>query len=169
MRSDRKLYNESFNVELDTLLTIYANIYQKVYHGGDLNGVCCIQLVENQEEIMKKVKEICERCLNGNTSDLAFTEEEMRNKLTQFSKLFESLDTTVAMLRIIAPTDEECKKTEKAIHILEKIWMDMDFSITPKVHILFNHAAEQQKMLEGLGDKGEGFVELAHQKRLCLD
>ena len=40
----------------------------------------------------------------------------------------------------------------------------MGFSVTPKAHILFNHTVAQYRTLQGLVDKGEDFVEKAHQQ-----
>ena len=79
------------------------------------------------------------------------------------------MDTAFAYLRTVAPTDDEYVQTEISLSILEQLWFQVGLSETPKAHILFNHAASQQKLLEGLGDKGEDFVELAHQQGLQLE
>ena len=79
------------------------------------------------------------------------------------------MDTAFDYLRTIAPTDDKYVQTEISLSILEKLWVQVGLSKSPKAHILFNPAATQQKLFEGLGEKGEDFVELAHQQRLRLE
>ena len=160
---------DGFNVELDGLLKRYGKIYRAAYHGGDLNGVCCLRLVENQQEIIEKIREMCERRRNQRTNGQPCSIDKLDGKITLYSQLFESIDTAFAYLRTVAPTDDEYVQTEISLSILEQLWFQVGLSETPKAHILFNHAASQQKLLEGLGDKGEDFVELAHQQGLRLE
>lgn len=44
----------------------------------------------------------------------------------------------------------------------------MAFSVTPIAHILFEHSSGQFQSFQGLVDKGEDFVENAHQQGMCL-
>jgi hypothetical protein len=56
------------------------------------------------------------------------------------------------------------KKLEETIDAAAVIWKELDVSCTPKPHGLFDgHSLEQHKRLNGIGDKGEDFVEKGHQ------
>jgi len=44
-----------------------------------------------------------------------------------------------------------------------KHWRHMKLSISPKVHIFEDHAAELQRKHGGVAYKSEDFVELSHQ------
>jgi hypothetical protein len=53
---------------------------------------------------------------------------------------------------------------EKRIDVANALWKKLGISCTPKAHGLFDgHALEQHKRLQGIGDKGEDFVEKGHQ------
>jgi hypothetical protein len=53
---------------------------------------------------------------------------------------------------------------EKAIDVANTLWKKLAISCTPKAHGLFDgHALEQHKRSQGIGDKGEDFVEKGHQ------
>jgi hypothetical protein len=50
------------------------------------------------------------------------------------------------------------------IDVVNALWKTLRISCTPKAHGLFDgHALEQHKRLQGIGDKGEDFVEKGHQ------
>ena len=85
MRAGRKLDQDGFDVELDGLLKTYGKIYQTAYHGGDLNGVCCLRLVENQQEIIEKIREMCERRRNQRTNGQPCSVDKLDDKLTLYS------------------------------------------------------------------------------------
>ena len=93
---------------------------------------------------------------------------ELETKLVSFANLFQALDITLSRLRIKFSTDDEYDGLQSAIRVLRRIWTKMEFSITPKAHILFEHSAIQFRSFEGLVDKGEDFVEKAHQQGMRL-
>ena len=66
----------------------------------------------------------------------------MITKLNQFSKPFQEIDTTFASICIIAPTDEELFFTNDSTNILQEIWMETNFNLSAKVHILFEYACK---------------------------
>ena len=73
-------------------------------------------------------------------------------------------DFVYSGLRKIAPTKREMEQTRKALE-------SMKFSITTKVHLLFDHAAcEQVRGGGGLGDnKIEDHLKKHHQTQLCCN
>ena len=52
---------------------------------------------------------------------------------------------------------------------MEKRWNDMGLSETPKAHLIFKHAADDQEMFDGLGDKIEDPLEKRHQVQMKID
>ena len=86
MRKERITAEDGFHDELDNILKDSAKIYREAYHGGDLNGVCCLRLVEKQDLIMKEIIEMCQRRRSFLRPHIQpCTEEEMMNKLNQLS------------------------------------------------------------------------------------
>ena len=61
MRKARVKDAVGFEVKVEKILGEEAKIYKEAYHGGTLNGVCCIRLLEKNELIMNRVKSMCER------------------------------------------------------------------------------------------------------------
>ena len=60
LKKDRLGKSNGYEVELEKILGDKAKMYEQAYHGGALDGVCCIQLLENQAEIIDVVREMCE-------------------------------------------------------------------------------------------------------------
>ena len=86
-----------------------------------------------------------------------------------FKLLFECMDVVFAKLRILSPIEKEIKEIKMAIQALEKLWLELDLNITPKMHILTTHTLDQVIRFGGIADKVEDFVEKAHQLGKKLD
>ena len=102
------------------------------------------------------------------THNVPCTQLELDSKLESYADLFQALDVTFSRLRTIYPTDDECDGLDLALRVLKRIWTTMAFSVTPKAHILFEHSSGQFRSFQGLVDKGEDFVEKAHQHGMRL-
>ena len=74
------------------------------------------------------------------------------------------LDLVFSLLRTVAPTANEIAEAERSLKVLQALWLNLGFNITPKAHILFYHTLEQFKNYDGIADKVEDFVEKAHQQ-----
>ena len=61
LRKGRNLDITSFDVELETIFRDLGNIYKQAYHGGDLNDVCCIRLLDSNKRIISTIKTMCEK------------------------------------------------------------------------------------------------------------
>ena len=169
MRKSRLLDNTGFDTELEGILGSIANVYKEAYHGGDLNGVCCIRLLDKQKEVINALKIMCTRRREmPRTHNVPCTLMELDSKLESYADLFQALDVTFSRLRTIYPTDDECDGLDLALRVLKRIWTTMAFSVTPKDHILFEHSSRQFRSFQGLVDKGEDFVEKAHQQGMRL-
>ena len=127
--------------------------------------MCVKRLLNNTHAIMDEVEHISLERLRKERSegDGRCSEDDLTQKLTDCRNIFLVLDKVFALLRTPAPTEDEIKETEHAIHVLKKLWCDMKLNITPKAHVLFCHTLKQLKDYNGIADKVEDFVEKAHQ------
>ena len=97
------------------------------------------------------------------------TDEEVLAVLDDHELLFMLQDRVYSCLRLIDPTEEEMSETREAIKMMEIKWKEMELSETPKAHLIFKHAANDQKEFGGIGDKIEDDVERIHQKQVHYD
>ena len=74
-----------------------------------------------------------------------------------------------AYLRKESPTPKQMLETRSRIKLMESIWIGMDFSLTPKAHAVFAHAADDQQKFGGIGDKVEDPIEKRHQTQAQYD
>ena len=84
-------------------------------------------------------------------------------------RLFQAQDDVYVHLHLIDPTPTEMEETRDHITIMEELWCRMELSVTPKAHMIFVHAADDQVKFGGLGDKIEDPIEKRHQEQLRLD
>lgn len=170
LQKDRLTDEASLDSLLETILVKY-DIKPQAFHGGAMNGVCAKRLLNNAEEIMKKVETFAvERLTKGqHENDKRCSVTDLTEKLQKYTELLLVLDVVIALLRTPAPTDEEILKAQEAILVLEVMWREMELNITPKAHILFCHTIYQFVKYGGIADKVEDFVEKAHQQGKRLD
>ena len=95
--------------------------------------------------------------------------DTIRSKIEVHKKIFQAQDAVYSHLRILHPTTEEKAETRKRIRIMERLWHEMGLSETPKAHLIFKHAADDQDMFGGLGDKVEDPIETRHQEQMQID
>ena len=156
---------------IDDVLKKEGNIYREAYHGGELNGVCVRQFLENSVIIMEEIKVLAinRRNMDDRFYDNRCSIEELRKTLDTYCNLFRVMDLTFSLLRIAAPTKKDIKEAKETIFILDHIWKNLlKISRTPKAHILLNHTLWQYEFYQGIANKCEDFVEKGHQvgKRL---
>ena len=135
--------------------------------------MACRAFLTKEEEIMNDIKEVCheirEEREKENLPFAIISKEELDGLLLLYRETFQLLDATFAGLRIIAPTEEEINFTERAIRLLKHYWVDkLKLSITPKAHMVFEHAINDKgtgdvQKFGGLGDKTDEWGEKWHQ------
>jgi hypothetical protein len=64
---------------------------------------------------------------------------------------------------------EEMLETRERIRLMKILWLRMGLPETPKAHLIFAHAADDQERYGGLGDKIEDPLEKRHQEQLRID
>ena len=147
-------------------------IFFTPYHGRTLTGGAARKILDNVDAIMDELIEVAKIALRKTRqekgSEYVATEEEMIAVLEQHRQLLKAQDLVYAGLRKIDPTNREMEQTRKALGMMERLWVRMEFSKTPKAHLLFDHAADEQVRWGGLGDKIEDPLEKRHQDQKNL-
>ncbi len=157
---------------IERMLDDVAKIKKQSYHGGDFHGVDCIRFLNNSETIMGEVEKMAlERLGERREMKRAFVkDDELVLTIRQHADFFEVLDVVISLLRQPAPTKKEKDHLRKGVEVLKRIWVEeLEMRITPKAHIIFDHAADQYEEFDGIADKVEDFVEKFHQKGIRLD
>ena len=167
------LWNKSIHTKIERILESHGVTIQ-CYHGGSLTGGSILTLLKKHDVIMDDITEVChEYLLNNNhttaESKISVTVEEMEKILNDHRLLFKAQDAVYAHLRLIDPTEEEMIQTVERIKIMKMFWLAMGLSETPKAHLVFEHAADDQRRFGGLGDKIEDPLEKRHQEQMRLD
>ena len=148
-----------------------AKVVPQAFFGGAINGVDCNRLLNCIDEILSEVKEeAVSRMRHDRYKEQGgtVTEDELERKFATYEHIFLVLDVVFALLRKPAPTNGEIRSAEEAIFVLKYLWIQEGISITPKAHVLFDHAIEQYSRVGGIADKAEDFVEKFHQTEKSL-
>ena len=162
---DRRKKGISIHTQVERILEKHGVTIQS-FHGGSLTGGAIIKLLNNHNIIMDDITTLYEIRINERLNERNELKpssiEYIREMLTLHRKLFKSQDAVYANLRLIKPTLEEKIKTRERIRIMQQLWYDMELSCTPKAHLIFEHAADDQDYFDGLGDKIEYPLEKRH-------
>ncbi len=160
LRKERGKPELSLIQTMDDTLERYG-VARSSYHGGDFNGVCARLLLSNCGPIMA---DIVVEIISGRKETQSLTDEMVRAKIGQYTRLLGCLDATVAGIRLIDPTQTELTHIKQAIAGTMKLWRELAISVTTKAHILESHVYNQIGAFRGLGDKAEDFIERGHQE-----
>ena len=133
-----------------------------------MNGVCCRRLLTDIEVIMENIKIESIKKINNNINNKC-TLEKLTKVFDDYMNLFRVMDLVFSNLRIPSPNKDEIANVKESKYVMETMWRDLELSITPKAHILFEHAIPQFEKYGGIADKVEDFVEKAHQEGKRMD
>ena len=61
-------------------------------------------------------------------------------------KLFQAQDAVYAHLWLLNPTSVEKIETRQRIEVMGKLWGKIQLPVTPKAHLVFDHAVEQMRV-----------------------
>ena len=160
LRKERGKPELSLIQTMDDTLERYG-VARSSYHVGDFNGVCARLLLSDCGPIMT---DILVEILSGRKDTQSLTDEMVRVKIQQYTRLLGCLDATVAGICLIDPTQTELAHIKQAIIGAMKLWRALEILITTKAHILESHVFDQIVAFRGLGDKAEDFIERGHQE-----
>jgi hypothetical protein len=152
---------------INRIMREIAGIIPQAFHGGSLNGVDCRRFLDNVEEIFELIKdEAMSRIRDDRYKKQGgkMTESELEDTMSQYEKILDVMDVCFSKLRTPAPTEDEKNEADEAVFVLKKLWINAGINITPKAHVLFEHAIKQFRRIPGgIADKAEDFVEKFHQ------
>ena len=162
-------------VKLEDFLSA-NNIAIQAFFGGHMTYITLRQYMKkidiimmgNMSRILARIKARNTRPLTKQDADLhealkPLSIDACKAKIQKITEIFKLLETTFGCLRIIDPTEEELLLAEKFVDDVKTAWIELELSVTPKAHLLFNHAVAASRKFGGLGDKVEEFVEEMHQ------
>ena len=165
MMLERKNRPRGLDSRFEDILHSY-NVQFTPYHGKTLTGVSCRRVMERSNAIMTDLIKICVETVRDRKSKgllCPIDEDEIHETLTLHKHLLHSQDLVYSGLRIVDPSIVEMGRTRKDIVRMQMLWNKMEISKTPKAHLLFDHAADEQIKWGGLGDKMEDPLEKRHQ------
>ena len=127
-------------------------------------------LLQKHQTIMDEISQVCRDYICSTDPSLqTMTVEALDKVLDEHRILFQAQDAVYAHLRLIDPTTEEMMQTRERIALMKVLWLKMGLSETPKAHLIFAHAADDQERFGGLGDKIEDPLEKRHQEQMRVD
>ena len=153
---------------ISNLLQQTSRICPQAFHGGSMNGVCCRRLLTDIEVIMKNIKEKAIEKINNNIHN-TYSMENLTKVFDDYINLFHVMDAIFSNLQIPSPSKDEIEEVKLSNYVMENMWRELELSITPKAHILFEHAVDQFEKYGGIADKVEDFVEKAHKEGKRMD
>ena len=172
MQWERRKKDVSIHTKVEKVLEKYG-VKIQAYHGGSLTGVAIIALLNNHAAIMDDITKICHNAINARQEDILILRppsiDSFNKILTEHWLLFQAQDAVYAHLHLIHPTVEEKKQTRERILLMRKLWFEIGLAYTPKAHLIFEHAADDQERFDGIGDKIEDPLEKRHQEQKKYD
>ena len=169
MQWNRRTKEVSIHTKVERIFEKHG-VKIQAYHGGTLTGGAILMLLKKHQVIMDDVSKVChEYLLSTDTSSQTMTVEALEVMLDEHRTLFQAQDAVYAHLRLIDPTVDEMQETRERIAIMKILWLKMNLSETPKAHLIFSHAADDQERFGGLGDKIEDPLEKRHQEQLRVN
>ena len=169
---ERRKEEVSIFTKVERILDSYG-VKIQLYHGGTLTGVSIIAMLNNHIAIMKDIESVAIDAIENRSQDTQPlrppTVAAIRTKLDLHRNLFQAQDAVYAHLRLMNPTTVERRETRKRIEVMRELWGKMDLPETPKAHLIFEHAADDQDKFDGLGDKIEDPLEKRHQEQMRFD
>ena len=168
-----KQKGNSVHFEIEKIFADY-HIKKEVYHGGKFNGVSCIRIMENADDLMKDISDLLKRKRDEHDMHYA-SDETIEGKCNTYALLLNSLAAIWSQVRGVEkgllPTEENKRELSEAIAKGRKIWLDLGITTNqPKWHLTFDgHLEEQYDQFSGIADKAEDAIEFEHQTWHKLD
>jgi hypothetical protein len=146
--------------EIENILLEYG-ITSAAYHGGKLNGVDCRELLSRGKSIFECFK----GCLLAVSHPGRCSDDIIVQACDLHRDICVTLDSLTSKLRMKngEPQENDFVIAEKNLENLHYLWTQAQLNFTPKIHGLLNHAVEQMRRFQGIGDTLEDDVERIHQ------
>ena len=131
------------------------------YHGRDLEGPACANLLTNANAIFNRIKALLlDKCR------LFVPCDEIEDMCNRYCDLFLLLEGVFHFMQkpneLLSQKDKDDMKS--FIRMTMKQWRALNMSVTVKAHVLESHLNDQIEYYHGIGDFNEEFIEQLHQK-----
>ena len=136
------------------------NISMGQYHGRDLEGPATHRLLQNSNEIFRKIKDLLLKdCKSG------IPPAEIEEMCESYRYLFLLLESLFHYIRKPNEsfTSNDKKNLQRVVLLTMKQWRALNLSVTVKAHIIEDHLIDYIERYGGLGDFHEEFIERLHQ------
>lgn len=105
----------------------------------------------------------------GKRPDCVLMDTEINALCLHFREVFVLWDGAFSLARTVNPTEEDMLTYRSYVDAAVKGILDLQCTITPKVHLMLKHVETQMRNIPGgLEDKAEDWVERLHQTGMRL-
>ena len=136
------------------------HIKREVWFGSaKLNGVNCRRLMDKNEEIIKRIRDIFIEMNKGTVS-----EDNINIYCNKHIQRLTEMNNAYRCMRTLTITDDLVTKTKDHICKTMLLWRKLKIPVTPSAHLFEDNIVYQMKNIVGcLADKSEDHIERAHQ------
>jgi hypothetical protein len=152
----------------ETLIRTLENVFkchyisEPYYHGGKYNDKSMVNFMTNSGRIMDDIKEALLKIDQGSRycddEEIILFTEKYKYILQVFDGVF--LKCCIASCHI---KENNINKLQNFVMEAMRLWIGLQLNITPKAHAVDDHLCDQIRILNGIGDLTEDFVEQSHQ------
>ena len=129
------------------------------FGGAKLNGVNCRRLMNKNEDIINKIRDMFIEMNKGTV-----TEENINMYCDEHKQILTEMDNAYRCMRTLTIRDDLITKTKSHICKTMLMWRKLKIPVTPSAHLFEDHIMFQiEKSVGGLADKSEDHIERAHQ------
>ena len=159
-KSERKKADDGIETQMFTILKNVYGVKLQAYHGGCLTGKDIQKVMSNASEIFA----IFANILKENAKDnCTMTTTEIDAMCKQFSDVCVLWDGAFSYASKVDPTANDIAQYRRFVKAAVYSHVGIGCSVTPKVHMMWKHVADQMLLPGGLGKKREDWVEHHHQ------
>ena len=144
-------------------------VYISSYHGGDMEGNQCRQLMKEAKPIMAMVKAMLLEYLDELSVEDDLERRATVGEVDRFCRAFERLFQYFDVLshKCYQPygslTDEDIADTKLCVNQMTNLWLKLMPTVPVKVH-MWQHLLDDLEMHRGLKSHEESQIERAHQQ-----
>lgn len=156
----RKRSGDGIESEMFPVLKSYG-IEVQAYHGGSLHGKDVQKLMNNASDIFASFATI----LKDHKKDgCEFNDTSIESECKRYAQLCVLWDGAFSYASKINPTRDDINLYQRFVTAAVHLHVKLGMNVTPKVHLMWKHVAQQMELSGGLGQKREDWVEQQHQE-----
>ena len=159
-KSEHKKDGDGIEAKLFQVLKIKYGVKIQAYHGGTLTGKDIQKVMENASAIFTEFASILKA---NKRKDCELCNECIDALCARFSNLFVLWDGAFSYASKLDPAEDDIKQYSRFVTAAVHAHIQEGLSVTPKVHLMWKHVAQQMRLPGGLAWKREDWVEHMHQ------